>query len=272
MSLADYAAYAHWANQQSSIGQGPPGTWQVAQGPSSQPVVEVTAFPPPPMPPAPNMRFYPSLIGRPGHHEPDIGLHHRYPPMPANPAEPPLPTAPYGMQVAPEQQHRRRDRSRGRRHRRAHLTPAAPDPRQVLSTSGRDGLRKAALEFVSALEPDEFFALFNDLPRHLRAAAWRPPPNIVVDIQSLDEKDKNPMRARINAIRRERCVQLCDPKQAAYWEEESWTITPMFRQGCRHFWELFRDTITSESKWKATMDVIRNCPEKLNKNGDTPTY
>ena len=73
------------------------------------------------------------------------------------------------------------------------------------------------------------------------------------------------MCAKLNALRRERCVQLASPKQQPHFEGENWTITPISRLCCSRFWECFRLlplTTTNESKWKNTVKYLSKCPEK----------
>jgi hypothetical protein len=82
---------------------------------------------------------------------------------------------------------------------------------------------------LAVLSPGEFGDIWVGIPRQLLAVAWGPPPGVVVNIDSLKGAEHIQMCAKLNALRRERCVQLAPPKQQPHLEDESWTITPISR-------------------------------------------
>ena len=139
---------------------------------------------------------------------------------------------------------------------------------------GKDEFNKLVLECLLLLSPEDFADIWVGIPRELRAVAWRPPPGIIVDIDSLKGVDRIQMCSKLNALRRERCIQLASPRQQSHFEDENWTITPMSRLCCSRFWECFRLlplTTTNESKWKATVKYLSKCPEKAD-SSDTSRH
>ena len=78
---------------------------------------------------------------------------------------------------------------------------------------GKEAFSKLVLECLLLLSPEEFGDIWVSIPRQLRAVAWRPPPGVVVDIDSLKGAERIQVCAKLNALRRERCVQLASPKQ-----------------------------------------------------------
>ena len=93
---------------------------------------------------------------------------------------------------------------------------------------------------LQSLGPKGFKKLFNNLPREFRVVVWEAPEDVITDVDTLPEGRKQEMQAKINSLRRERCSPLCSPSQREFWENESWTMTPMSRAVCKRFWELFR--------------------------------
>jgi hypothetical protein len=149
------------------------------------------------------------------------------------------------------------------------------DPRQLQRDMGKAAFNKLMLEGLLAMSPDEFADIWVGLPRGHRNVAWRPPPGIVVDIDTLKGQDRMIMCGKLNALRRERCVQLASPKQRPHFEDENWTITPMSRHCCAHFWECFRLlplATTNESKWKSTVKYLSKCPEKPEPQSDVSRH
>ncbi|CAE8636833.1 unnamed protein product [Polarella glacialis] len=88
---------------------------------------------------------------------------------------------------------------------------------------------------LEALSPEEFAQVFFNLPREHRGVAYQAPPGVNVEAQ----------------------------KQ--HWESDSWAIVPIAKQTSRHFWDLLRLVplaTQDESKWKATVNFLKGCPEK----------
>ena len=100
----------------------------------------------------------------------------------------------------------------------------------------------------------------------------RPPPGIRTDIDNIrDEMERKTMCRKIDELRRERCVLLSTPSQRERWQDESWTMTPMSRETCRRFWEIFRlIPLASPNpvKWKATCEYLKACPEKPDRSSN----
>ncbi|CAK9000907.1 unnamed protein product, partial [Durusdinium trenchii] len=155
--------------------------------------------------------------------------------------------------------------------RASHRLPQAKD---LKGDMGKDEFNKYVLECLPLLSPEDFADIWVGIPRELRAVAWRPPPGIIVDIDSLKGVDRIQMCSKLNALRRERCIQLASPRQQSHFEDENWTITPMSRLCCSRFWECFRLlplTTTNESKWTATVKYLSKCPEKAD-SSDTSRH
>ena len=123
---------------------------------------------------------------------------------------------------------------------------------------------------LQSLGPQGFKKLFNNLPREFRVVVWEAPEDVITDVDTLPEGRKQEMQAKINSLRRERCSPLCSPAQRKFWENESWTMTPMSRAVCKRFWELFRVlpiTTTDSAKWANTMSFLKDCPEPVEGRG-----
>ena len=197
----------------------------------------------------------------PGVAHPQFPLHHAHYHA-AIPGPPPQGPPPARERQQPDRRMRSRSRSPRVAHYSSGKTPKAHDLKRDL---GKESFNKFVLECLLLLSADEFADIWVGVPRELRAVAWRPPPGVVVDIDTLKGAERIQMCARLNALRRERCVQLASPKQRAHFEDENWTITPISRLCCSRFWECFRLiplTTTNESKWKATVKYLAKCPEK----------
>ncbi|CAJ1435830.1 unnamed protein product, partial [Effrenium voratum] len=148
-------------------------------------------------------------------------------------------------------------------------------PQALEAEMGKADFNCFVLDCLLRLSSDDFADVWVGLPRELRAVAWRPPPGIIVDIDSLKGPERMQMCAKLNTLRRERCVKLASPKQQAHFEDENWTITPMSRLVCSRFWECFRLiplASTNESKWKATVKYLSKCPEKPESHGDVSRH
>ena len=159
-----------------------------------------------------------------------------------------------------------RRREHGRKRRRTH-PPASKDAEGLLGSLGREAFLEFLESALRLISPDDFHTLWGKLPHGHQVVAWRPPPDVVTDVESLQEHERAPMRMKINDIRRERCKLLSTPKQQAHWDNEGWVITPMSRQCNTHFWQLFRLlplATTDATKWKATLRYLKDCPEKGN--------
>ena len=175
--------------------------------------------------------------------------------------------------------YRDRDRSRSR-HRRSHPSPHrrnsqahSSNPRQLIAEMGPEQFSRYTLECIRLLPPGEFENIWHDIPQTHQKAAYTVPPNIRTDIDNIrDETDRKTMCRKINELRRERCVQLSSPSQRERWQDESWTFTPMSRETCRRFWEIFRLICLASPnpvKWKATLEHLKACPEKPDKSSNT---
>ena len=130
---------------------------------------------------------------------------------------------------------RRSNRSRSPRGRRDRRREAPVTPQALEADMGKADFNCFVLDCLLRLSSDDFADVWVGLPRELRAVAWRPPPGIIVDIDSLKGPERMQMCAKLNTLRRERCVKLASPKQQAHFEDENWTITPMSRLVCSRF-------------------------------------
>eukprot|EP00435_Cladocopium_sp_Y103_P063892 s250_g25.t1 len=170
---------------------------------------------------------------------------------------------------------RYRDRSRSlprqserqpyHRHTRAHTD----SPRQLIAEMGPEQFSRYTLECIKLLPPRDFESIWHDIPQEHQKAAYTVPPNIRTDIDNIGcETERKTMCRKINELRRERCALLSSPSQRERWQDESWTFTPMSRETCRRFWEIFRLIPLAPPnpvKWKATIEYLKACPEKPDK-------
>lgn len=160
---------------------------------------------------------------------------------------------------------RQSDRRSYRRHNHAH----SDNPRQLIAEMGTEQFSRYTLECIKLLPPRDFESIWHDIPQELQKAAYTVPPNIRTDIDNIrDETERKTMCRKINELRRERCALLSSPSQRERWQDESWTFTPMSRETCRRFWEIFRlIPLASPNpvKWKATIEYLKACPEKPDK-------
>ena len=108
------------------------------------------------------------------------------------------------------------------------------------------------------------------------SAVYAAPSDVIVDFHTIrDEEARKKMCIRLNDLRRERCIMLAPQKDRHFWANESWVIQPMSRLTKNHFWEVsrFLPLFTEDvSKWKATLNFLKGCPEKpdnLNKSKST---
>ena len=114
-----------------------------------------------------------------------------------------------------------RARSRSRSPRRVKSSVKTVRASDLKMDLGKEAFSKLVLECLLLLSPEEFGDIWVSIPRQLRAVAWRPPPGVVVDIDSLKGAERIQMCAKLNALRRERCVQLASPKQQPHFEDEN---------------------------------------------------
>lgn len=168
--------------------------------------------------------------------------HHRDPsPLPRRRDHPPGNWQPHSPRTP---RHRDRSRSR-RRHVQSpsyHSSAATrnPNPRQLIADMGTEEFAKHTLQCIQLLTPADFESIWHNIPFELQRAAYSVPPGIRTDIDNIkDEVERKTMCRRINELRRERCVLLSSPSQRERWQDESWTMTPMSRETCRRFWEIF---------------------------------
>ena len=167
----------------------------------------------------------------------------------------------YGARQPPSSVDRPRSRSSRRRQ---HRSSVGPTGGHSIDYMDQEQLGKHVEQCLRSLGPQGFKRLFNNMPREFQVVIWEAPGGIITDIDTLPEGRKQEMQARINSLRRERCVQLCSPAQRKFWENESWTMTPMSRAVCKRFWDLFRVlplTTTDPAKWANTMAFLKDCPE-----------
>ena len=131
--------------------------------------------------------------------------------------------------------------------------------------------RREFLAFVAAglelVNPDEFKAVWADMPKPLRSVVYLPPPGSIVDVKTLPEAQRPAMYAKLNELRRERCMPLSDPtQQQQQWANEAWSLVPMSKITKDHFWEIFRVlpiTSADPSKWASALKFLKDCPEKI---------
>ena len=148
-----------------------------------------------------------------------------------------------------------------------------PDPRRLIADLGPQRVANHALECLRLLSPSQFEDIWYQLPSELRKVAYGVPPGIHVEIDSIrDESERKTMCRKINELRRERCIMLSSPAQREHWHDETWTMTPMSRETCRRFWEIFRIIPLATSnpvKWKSTLEYLKKCPETPDRGNPT---
>ena len=121
------------------------------------------------------------------------------------------------------------------------------------------------------LDPDQFHAIFYNLPGALRTAAFRPPPDVCVEVKTLPHAQQVAAYQKLNEVRRERCWQLSERGQRHQWNSESWVIVPMARETKEHFWDAFQliPMATQDPvRWRNTLQYLKGCPEKPDKQRD----
>ena len=122
---------------------------------------------------------------------------------------------------------------------------------------------------MKQLNPEEFKIIWANAPQELRAVAHASPPGVTTDVKKLPEEQTPAMYAKPNDLRRERRLPLADPAQRQYYASESWTVMPISKQVKEHFWNSFRYiplATHDPARWNATMQYIKNCPEKPDKD------
>jgi len=173
----------------------------------------------------------------------------------------------HGGQAPPasERTSERKSRSRGRNHRHRRRDTPGTDPSSLAATMDKSAFADFVLESLTHVDVEEFARIWPQVPRDVRAVVWRPPPNVTVDVDSLPENERAPMRACLNELRRERCKLLSQPKQQWQWDNQSWVFTPMSREVSQRFWQLFRTIPLCDpdpAKWGRTLTFLKDAPVK----------
>ena len=134
----------------------------------------------------------------------------------------------------------------------------APDPRRLIAEPGPHAFSRFTLECIRLLQPAQFASIWHSVPTESQKVAYGAPLGIRVDIDNIrDDQKRKSMCRKMNELRQERCFQLSSPSQGDHWHDESWTMTPMSRETCRRFWDLFLAiprASTNPVKWKATIE------------------